>query len=42
MLDTLTSGNIKVFEGIFKEFIINNPSYFDVSGKEIKVTQGKA
>ena len=34
MLDTLTSGNIKVFEGIFKEFVINNLSYFDVSGKE--------
>ncbi|WP_297429652.1 AAA family ATPase [Clostridium sp.] len=34
MLDTLTNGNIKVFEGIFKEFVINNLSYFDISGKE--------
>ncbi|EHJ01139.1 AAA-ATPase-like protein [Clostridium sp. DL-VIII] len=34
MLETLISGNIKVFEGIFKEFVINNLSYFDVSGKE--------
>ena len=34
MLDTLTNGNIKVFEGIFKEFVINNLSYFDVSGRE--------
>ena len=34
MLDTLTSGNIKVFQGIFKDFVINNLSYFDVSGKE--------
>ncbi len=34
MLETLISGNIKVFEGIFKEFVINNLSYFDASGKE--------
>ena len=34
MLDTLISGNIKVFNGLFKEFVINNLSYFDVSGKE--------
>ncbi|WP_315069191.1 AAA family ATPase [uncultured Clostridium sp.] len=34
MLETLTSGNITIFEGIFKEFVINNLSYFDVSGKE--------
>lgn len=34
MLETLISGNIKVFGGIFKEFVINNLSYFDASGKE--------
>lgn len=34
MLEMLTSGNIRVFEGIFKEFVINNLSYFDISGKE--------
>lgn len=34
MLDTLINGNIKVFAGIFKEFVINNLSYFDVSGRE--------
>ncbi|MVX63731.1 AAA family ATPase [Clostridium chromiireducens] len=34
MLKMLTSGNIKIFEGIFKEFVINNLSYFDISGKE--------
>lgn len=34
MLETLISGNIKVFEGIFKEFVINNLSYFDISGRE--------
>ncbi|WP_238917733.1 AAA family ATPase [Clostridium sp. YIM B02555] len=34
MLETLISGNIKIFEGIFKEFVINNLSYFDISGKE--------
>ena len=34
MLNTLTTGNIKIFAGLFKEFVINNLSYFDVSGKE--------
>lgn len=34
MLNMLISGNIRVFEGLFKEFVINNLSYFDVSGKE--------
>jgi len=34
MLSTLITGNIKIFEGLFKDFVINNLSYFDVSGKE--------
>ncbi|WP_160685505.1 AAA family ATPase [Clostridium sp. C2-6-12] len=34
MLDTLINGNIKIFAGIFKEFVINNLSYFDISGRE--------
>ena len=34
MLSTLATGNIKIFAGLFKEFVINNLSYFDVSGKE--------
>jgi hypothetical protein len=41
MLKTLITGDIEIFAGLFKEFVINNISYFDVSGKEIKVTQGK-
>ncbi|MFT8342309.1 MAG: AAA family ATPase [Clostridium beijerinckii] len=34
MLNTLITGNIKIFAGLFKEFVINNLSYFDISGKE--------
>jgi hypothetical protein len=34
MLSTLITGNIKIFAGLFKDFVINNVSYFDVSGKE--------
>ena len=34
MLKTLITGDIKIFAGLFKEFVINNLSYFDVSGKE--------
>jgi hypothetical protein len=34
LLRTLTTGDIKSFGALFKEFVINNVSYFDVSGKE--------
>ncbi len=34
MLSTLISGDIENFRYIFQEFVINNISYFDVSGKE--------
>ncbi|SFD02110.1 AAA family ATPase [Clostridium uliginosum] len=34
MLKTLVTGDIEIFAGLFKEFVINNISYFDVSGKE--------
>jgi Protein of unknown function (DUF1703)./Predicted AAA-ATPase. len=34
MLNTLITGDIKIFAGLFKEFVINNLSYFDISGKE--------
>ena len=34
MLSTLISGDIENFGYIFEEFVINNISYFDVSGKE--------
>lgn len=34
MLNTLIAGDIKIFAGLFKDFVINNLSYFDVSGKE--------
>jgi len=34
MLNALVTGDIELFEGLFKEFVINNISYFDVSGKE--------
>ena len=34
MLNTLITGDIRIFAGLFKEFVINNLSYFDVSGKE--------
>jgi hypothetical protein len=34
MLKTLVIGDIEIFAGLFKEFVINNISYFDVSGKE--------
>ena len=33
-LRTLITGDIKSFGALFKEFVINNISYFDVSGKE--------
>jgi hypothetical protein len=34
MLNALITGDIKTFEDIFKEFVINSISYFDVAGKE--------
>lgn len=34
MLNALIGGDIENFSYIFKEFVINNLSYFDVSGKE--------
>jgi len=34
MISTLISGDIENFGYIFEEFVINNISYFDVSGKE--------
>lgn len=34
MLNALTSGDVKTFEYILKEFVVNSISYFDVSGKE--------
>ena len=34
MLNTLITGDIKIFAGLFNEFVISNLSYFDVSGKE--------
>jgi len=34
MLKTLITGDIEIFAGLFKQFVINNISYFDVSGKE--------
>ena len=34
LLRTLTTGDIKSFGALFKGFVINNVSYFDVSGKE--------
>ncbi|WP_297426749.1 AAA family ATPase [Clostridium sp.] len=34
MLDALITGDIKTFEYILKEFVINSISYFDVAGKE--------
>ena len=34
LLRTLTIGDIKSFGALFKGFVINNISYFDVSGKE--------
>jgi hypothetical protein len=34
MLNSLVTGDIELFEGFFKDFVINNISYFDVSGKE--------
>ncbi|MFD3157990.1 AAA family ATPase [Haloimpatiens sp. FM7330] len=34
MLKSLVTGDIKVFSKIFREFILNSVSYFDVSGKE--------
>ncbi|SFD26762.1 PD-(D/E)XK nuclease superfamily protein [Clostridium uliginosum] len=34
MLDALINGDIENFGYIFKEFVINNLSYFDISGKE--------
>ncbi len=34
MLTMLTTGEIDIFAGIFKHFVINNLSYFDISGTE--------
>jgi len=34
MLNALISGDIENFSYLFKEFVINNLSYFDISGKE--------
>ncbi|BCZ47269.1 hypothetical protein psyc5s11_33360 [Clostridium gelidum] len=34
MLTMLTTGEIEIFSGIFEQFVINNLSYFDVSGTE--------
>ncbi|OCA97826.1 AAA family ATPase [Clostridium beijerinckii] len=34
MLNMLITGEIEIFSGIFKQFVINNLSYFDVSGTE--------
>jgi Protein of unknown function (DUF1703)./Predicted AAA-ATPase. len=34
MLNMLVNGEINIFSGLFKEFVINNLSYFDVSGSE--------
>ncbi|NMM65967.1 AAA family ATPase [Clostridium sp. P21] len=34
MLNMLITGEIDIFAGIFKQFVINNLSYFDVSGTE--------
>ncbi|AWI05480.1 AAA family ATPase [Clostridium drakei] len=34
MLNILITGEIDIFAGIFKQFVINNLSYFDVSGTE--------
>ncbi|MFD3156636.1 AAA family ATPase [Haloimpatiens sp. FM7330] len=34
MLKSLVTGDIKIFSKIFREFILNSVSYFDVSGKE--------
>ncbi|NMF05111.1 AAA family ATPase [Clostridium beijerinckii] len=34
MLNMLVNGEINIFSGLFKEFVINNLSYFDVSGNE--------
>ena len=33
-LERLIEGEIEIFSGVFKEFVIDNLSYFDVSGKE--------
>jgi len=34
MVNALISGDIEIFSGFFKQFVLNNISYFDVSGKE--------
>ncbi|WP_055666111.1 AAA family ATPase [Desnuesiella massiliensis] len=34
MLSALINGDIEIFQGLFKEFVLNNLSYFDLSGKE--------
>jgi hypothetical protein len=34
MLNMLIAGEIEIFSGLFKEFVIDNLSYFDVSGNE--------
>jgi hypothetical protein len=34
MLNMLITGEIEIFSGVFKQFVINNLSYFDISGTE--------
>lgn len=34
MLNMLITGEIEIFAGLFEEFVLNNLSYFDASGKE--------
>ncbi len=34
MLNTLVTGDVETFAGFFKNFVLNNISYFDVSGEE--------
>ena len=34
MLKALVSGDVELFGGFFRKFVVNNLSYFDVSGEE--------
>ncbi|WP_252227125.1 MULTISPECIES: AAA family ATPase [unclassified Clostridium] len=34
MINSLISGDVEIFNEVFSEFVVNNISYFDVSGKE--------
>lgn len=34
MLKALVSGDVELFSGFFRKFVVNNLSYFDVSGEE--------